>query len=182
MNSISTIQTLAKIGQILSKIFYIVYLIAAIACGVGLISLPFADTGIFKIGGVTIYGLIVNHAGIELNSLYPSLAAFLIVCVGQAVTARTAERYFEHEMAAGTPFTPAGARELMRLGIVTIAVPLGTRILSQIVSRVIATIIGSGEAFRWSGGDNVVLGVMFLVTALLCRYGAEREERTNDDT
>lgn len=173
MKSLNIIQNLAKLGKILSKIIYICCIIGAVGCLVGMVSLPFADTGIIKIGGMTIYGLIVNRAGIDLNSLYPLMIGAMVVCLGQAVTAKFAERYFYHELTAGTPFTVAGAKELCRLGIYTICIPLGTLILAQIVSGIMVELIGCGEAFKVTGGDSVALGVMFIVMSVLCQYGAE---------
>lgn len=181
MKSLKTIQTLSKIGKILSKIIYICSIIGAVGCAVGMASLPFADTGIIKIGGVTIHGLIVNRAGIELESLYPLMSGALIICVGEAVTAKFAEKYFSHELAAETPFTTDGAKELLRLGILTICVPLGALIIAQIVSGVIAEIIGCGEAFKLDGGDSVTLGVMFIVTSVLCGYGAELKTQKQEE-
>lgn len=173
MKSLNAIQILSRIGKVLSKIVYICCLIGVIGCIVGIVCLPFADTGVIKIGGVTIYGLIVNRAGIELNSLYPLMTGAMIVCIGQCVTAKFAELYFKHELAAGTPFTLAGAKELMRLGILTICVPLAALILAQIISGVIMALLGCGKVFKLDGGGNVTLGVMFILMSLLCRYGAE---------
>lgn len=178
MKTLKTIQTLSKIGRVLSNIIYICCIIGAVGCVVGIVCLPFADMGILKIGGVTVYGLIVNRAGVELNSLYPLMSGVLIVCIGQAVTAKFAERYFRHELAIGTPFSKDSAKELLRLGILTICVPLGALIFAQIVSGVIAGILGCSDVFKLDGGDSVSLGVMFIVISLLCRYGAELREKT----
>lgn len=104
----------------------------------------------------------------------------MIVCIGQAVTAKFAECYFRHELTAGTPFTLSGAKELLRLGVLTICLPLGTMILGQIISGVVAEFIGCGEAFKLDGGDSVALGVMFIVMSLLCQYGAELRENRED--
>lgn len=180
MKTLNTIQTFSKIGKILSKIIFICCIIGVAGCVVGFICLPFADTGILKIGGVTIYGLIVNRAGIDLNGLYPLMTGAMIVCIGQAVTAKFGERYFSHELTAGTPFTIGGAKELFRLGIITICVPLGTQIVAQIISSIVAEFIGCGEAFKIEDGDSVALGIMFLLMSLLCKYGAEcMENREN---
>lgn len=182
MKTLNTIQLLAKIGKILSKIIFICAIIGAAGCVIGMASLPFADTGILKIGGITIYGLIVNRAGIDLDSLYPLMSGGLIVCIGQAITAKFAQQYFAHQQTAGTPFTLSGAKELMRLGIITICVPLGTLILAQIVSGVIAGFLQCGEAFKLEGGDSVALGIMFVVMSLLCRHGAELTTETPECT
>ncbi len=181
MKTLNTIQTLSKIGKILSKIVYIFCIIGAVGCIVGVVCLPFADTGVLKVGGVTIYGLVVNRAGIDLNSLYSLMTGAMIVCIGQAVTAKFAERYFSHELTAGTPFTVGGAKELLHLGIITICVPLGAMILAQIISSIVTEFIGCGDAFKLEGGDSVTLGVMFIVMSLLCKYGAECRENGEND-
>ena len=173
MKTLDTIQALSKIGKILSTIVFVCCIIGAAGCILGMLCLPIADSGILKIGGVTIHGIIANRADMELNALYPMLLGALIVCAGQAVTAKFAERYFHHELAAGTPFTQAGAKELLRLGILTICVPLGCLIFAQIFSSILAELIGCGEALKLDGDGSVTLGVMFLVASLLCRYGAE---------
>lgn len=181
MKTLNTIQTLSKIGKVLSKIIYICGIIGAVGCAVGMISLPFTDTEILKIGDVTIHGFIADHSDIELNSLYPFMTGVMVICIGQAVTAKFAERYFAHELTAGTPFTLTGAKELLRLGIVTICVPLGTQILAHIVSDIIAEIIDCGEVFKLNDIDSVALGVMFIVMSLLCRYGAEVQTQKHEE-
>ena len=42
------------------------------------------------------------------------------ICAGEAVLAKFAEHYFKRELTDGTPFNLGGAKELMRLGILTI--------------------------------------------------------------
>ena len=184
METLSIIQVLSKIGKIFSKISYIFCLVGAVGCVIGIACLPFANTGVLgvlKIGGVTIYNLIVDRAGIELDSLYPLMTGAMIVCIGEAITSKFAERYFAHELTEGTPFTLNGAKELLRLGILTICVPLGTLILAQIVSGVIAEFVGCGEAFKLPDSDSVALGVMFIFMSLLCQYGAESREENKED-
>lgn len=177
MKTLEAIQTLSKLGRIFSKIIFICSIVGAVGCVVGIVSLPFADKGLFKLGGVSIYGLIVNRAGIDLNNLYPLFSGAALLCIGQTVTAGVAESYFKNELAAGTPFTLSGAKELLRLGIVTICVPLGSIILSRIVSSVLAELLACGELFNPDGFDSVALGVMFIVMSLLCSYGAEKTEK-----
>lgn len=179
MKSLQTIQVLSRIGKVLSKIVNICCTIGVLSCAISIASLPFADTGFLKIGGVTIYGLIVNRAGIDLNSLYPLLAGAMILCIGQTILAKFAENYFAHELAVGSPFTVDGAKEMLRLGILTICIPLGALILSRIVSGVIAEFVDCGEVFKIENGGSVTLGVMFIVMSVLCRYGAELEMGNN---
>lgn len=157
MESLKTIQKLSKLGKVFSKIIFICCIIGAVGCVVGMVCLPFADTQ-------------------GLNRLYPLMSGALIVCVGQAVNAKFAEKYFVNELVAETPFTISGAKELLRLGIITISVPLGALILAQIVSGVIAEFVQCGDVFKLEGGDSVAMGVMFIVMSLLCKYGAELKD------
>lgn len=175
MKSLKTIQTLSKIGMILCKIIYICCIIGAAGCAVGMVSLPLADTGIFKIGGVSIRTLIVNNAGIDPISLYPAMTEAAILCIGQTVLSKFAEVYFRNELAAGTPFTQDGAREMLRLGILTICIPLGCLIAAQIVSGIMAGFLNCDDLLKIDNGGSVSLGVMFIVMSVLCRCGAEMQ-------
>lgn len=178
---LETIQTLAKIGRVLSKIVYICCIIGVAGCVVGMVSLPFADTGVLKIGGMSIHGLIANRSGMEPRGLYPLMTGAMIVCIGQGITAAFAQHYFKCELAAGTPFTLDGARELLRLGILTVCVPLGALILAQIASAIVTELVGCGETFKLDGIDSVALGLTFMVMSLLCRHGAEREAQAGTE-
>lgn len=173
MKTLDILQTISKIGKVLCKVVYICCVIGAAGCLLGILVLPFSDTGILKIGGVTIHGLIVNRVGIDPNSLYPVLAGILFACVGHAVVAKLGESYFRNELTAGTPFTIPGAAELLKLGIMAISVPLATRILGQIVSDIVAEFVGSGDAFAMEIGDSVSIGVTMILMSLVFRCGAE---------
>lgn len=184
MKTLNTIQTLSKIGRIFSKIIFIFSIIGAAGCAVGMACLPFADTSIIKIGGVTVYGLISNQAGIQLKGLYSPMAGAMIICIGQAILAKFAQNYFTHELAAGNPFTSDGANEMRRLGILSISISIAALILSQIVSGIIAEFVGCSEVLKLDSGDDVAIGIMFIVMSQLCKYGAEltqgKEEISKD--
>lgn len=112
-----------------------------------------------------------------MGSIAAALAAWAIVCAGEAVLAKFAERYFENELKAGTPFTFAGAKEMLRLGILIIAVPTGCAVAGSIVEGLVAGFMEVEKAavmdMRFGNEMSITLGVMFILAALLCRYGAE---------
>ena len=81
----------------------------------GLLSNVFGSSKVFKIGGVTIYGLLADFDAYNVKSISATLVAWLIVCIGQAVLAKFAELYFRNALMAGTPFTQVGAT-LQRTG------------------------------------------------------------------
>lgn len=77
------LQKLVKMGKILSRIAFVVSIIGICGCVVGLLSNVFGSGKIFKIGGITIYGLLADFNAYNVKSIRAILAAWLIVCVGQ---------------------------------------------------------------------------------------------------
>ena len=105
------------------------------------------------------------------------VCGWLIVCAGQAVLAKFAETYFKNKLQAGTPFTFGGAKELLRLGVLTLVIPTGCSDLGSIAEGIAAGFWNAEKAaaldLSFDNGASIVLGVMFLPGSLPCRYGAE---------
>lgn len=182
MTSLPTIQKLSKLGKVLSNIAFIFSIVGCVGCLLGMIALQSGAGSVLKLGGVTIHGLVGEISGSGNRSITAGLCGWLVVCVGQAVLAKFAVLYFHHELAAGTPFTLTGAKELLRLGIMTIVIPLGCDIVGSIVAGIAAGLIqaetASGMAQNFDSSGSIVLGIMFLLGSLLCRYGAELRGNT----
>lgn len=178
MKTLNTIQTLFKIGKILSKIIYICCIIGFCGCVVGSIAMLIGGEAV-KLGGVTLHNILQTEAGIVEGTIWAAIAVGMILCVGEFFVSRMAYRYFDHELKAGTPFTLDGAKELMRLGISVIWIPIVTVILAQIAQGTIAQFFGNTEKIELDGFENVVLGVTFIVVSLLCKYGAESEKSSD---
>ena len=115
MKTLKTIQTLSKIGKILSKIMFIFCIIGFCGCIVGILSMALgAET--LKFGGVTLESILNTEAEVTIGTVYAAMAAGMVLCAGEAMLAKFAEHYFKRELAEGTPFTFAGAKEMLRLG------------------------------------------------------------------
>lgn len=172
MKTLKTIQTLSKIGKILSKIIFILCIIGAAGCLVGIVSLACIPEGI-KIGGMTIHGLIEQSAEFSMGTLYTVMATGIIFCAGEAVLCKFAESYFKHELAAGTPFTFEGAKEMIRLGILTVCIPIATAIAGAILYGIMSVAFFDVGDVNFDNSLSIGLGVMFIITGLICRCGAE---------
>lgn len=170
--TLKTIQTLAKIGKIISKVLFILCIVGAAGCIAGIIGLALIPEG-YKIGDVTIHGLIEKHAECSVNSIFGAVAGAAILCVGEAVLCKIAEKYFIKELADGTPFTFDGAKAMLKLGICTIAIPLATTVTAQLADLIVTKALGADSILSHSSSVSVGLGIMFIVTSLICRYGAE---------
>ena len=138
MKSFNTIQKLSKIGTVLSKIAFIFSVIGFCGCIAGLLSLNFGNGSLIKIGGVTLHALISVEYGYNIKSITATLSGQMIICAGEAVLAKFAEVYFKNELRAETPFTHARAKELLRLGILTLTIPTGCAVVGSIVEGIIA--------------------------------------------
>lgn len=176
MKSLDTLQKLSRIGRVLSKIVFVFGVIGFCGCAAGLISLCFANGRLVQIGGVTLHGLVDLGEGGSGGYAAAKLSGWLIICAGQAVLARFAERYFKNELSAGLPFTLPGAMEMRRLGILTIVIPIVCDVAAQIAASIIAELMNVelasyADSFFRSRSD-VVLGIMFLIASVIFRYGA----------
>lgn len=169
-----TLNTLAKIGRVLSKIVFICCIVGVAGCLVGIVSLAVLPEESFKLGGVSIHGLIEQSADMTMTTLYGTIVAGLLLCAAEGVVARFGVAYFETQLAAGTPFTLAGAKELMRLGILAIAVPYGTALAVSIAWGIAqAFVAGLGE-LSMNADTSWTLGALLIVGSVLCRAAAEQ--------
>lgn len=138
MNTLNTIQKLSRIGRVLSKNAFVFSVIGICGCIAGLFSLCFGNGSLIKIGGVTLHGLVSEEYGYNIKSISAARSGWMVVRAGEAVLAKFAEVYFKNELSVGTPFTLAGARELLRLGILTLAIPTGCAVAGSIVEGILA--------------------------------------------
>ncbi len=175
MKTLDIIQTLSKVGKVLSKIVYICCIIGFCGCLVGIIAVVIGAETV-KIGGVTLHSILETEAGVSEGTVWASIAAGMILCVGEFFVSRMAYRYLDNELKAGTPFTMDGAKELMHLGISVIWIPIVSSVLAQVAQGVISQFMENVEKLSLDGFDSVALGVMLIIVSLLCKYGAESGE------
>ena len=178
MKNLKTIQVFSGIGLVLSRIKFVCSLVGFTGCVISLIILSLGNgSGTMSSGRFVFHGLISVGGGYDADSTISVIAAWLVVCAGGAVISWFARCYFVHELADGTPFTEAGARELRRLGILEICITVGTAIIARIVQAVVAGLmdVSTDASFDvWSGDEtSIVLGVAMMIAALLCSHGAE---------
>lgn len=175
MNTLHTIQVLAKIGRILSKIIFICCIVGFCFCIAGIIAMAFGLPGL-KVGDVTIQSIVQQEAEVSVGQVYAGLTVGAVFCAGEAVLSKFAEHYFTRELRDGTPFNFGGARELMRLGILAICIPIVTVIAANIANGAFMRTMEGVEPLEDNSFGSVSLGIMMIVTSLICRYGAEQKD------
>lgn len=180
MKTLNTIQTLSKIGKILSKIVYICCIIGLGGCAVGAVAMV-VGANAANHSSMTLQSIFAAEANVSVGTVWAAIAVGAILCIGQIVISRMAWRYFKNELEAGTPFTFEGAKELLRLGISTVWIPVAAAIAAQIAQEVISQFMTNVEKLSFDGFDTVALGVMFIVVSFLCKYGAQLRETDKND-
>ena len=158
MRSLKTIQKLSSLGSILSKIAFILSVVGFCGCIAGLIGLRFGSDAVLKLGDIRLHGLLANEYGRAAESVAAALCGWVFVCAGKAVLAKFAEW----------------------LGILALAIPLGSSLLGSIAEGLAAGLLNIETAtaaeLYFDNEASLVLGLMFLLGSLLCRYGAEQKE------
>ncbi len=174
MKSLKVIQVLAKIAKILSKIVFICCVVAFGCCAVGMICLALGGYAL-KFGGLSLEEILLENGGMTLGAAYASMTSALFILAGEAVIAKFAEAYFANELKAGTPFTVAGANEMLRLGILEICISLGAVILAAIAYGIFIAARTDVAAMPSDLGNssNVATGIVFILFSVVFRYGAE---------
>lgn len=174
-NTLKTIQTFSKVARVLSTIVFVCCIVGVVGCVIGIVTLSLGlDTSI-QIGDLTIKGLIEKEAGISVNAMNAIMICGIILCIGEGIIAKFAQCYFKNEIKAGTPFTFEGAKEMLRLGILTIVIPLCATIASSIVFAIMTKAFDDVDTIDFAGGTSIALGVTFIVISFLCKLGAEKD-------
>ena len=125
------------------------------------------------IGGVTLKSIVQINSGTSIETANIYMAVAIILCSGEAVVAKFAEHYFKGELLDGTPFNMERAKELTRLGIITIGVSIVTEVVAAIVYEIMSFIFVSTDSLEIGNWGSVGIGIAFIIVSLICRYGAE---------
>lgn len=166
MKSLKTVQAIARVLRILVKIgliFTIIGAAGALIGGIALLSTPYL--------GRELTGMIVS--GVEAGDptmLGIALVGESVYLAGVAVAMGFTCRYFKNELADGTPFTHRGAKELLRAGILNLAVPLGALCLCSAI-----TAIAQIPETLLSNEYEAVSGTVMILLSFVLHYGADLE-------
>ncbi len=173
MKSLETVQKISKVLSILSIIAFVFTIIGAVGTLVGGIALMLLP-GVLNASGLgdDFMELIIEGSGVEsLEFLGIELIGTLFIVIAEAVVAFFVCRYFKNELADGTPFTYRGAKELLYLGIISLAVPFGGMIISSTINAVFLIKSNISNQF------DITLGVVMILLSFVFKYGAELNEK-----
>lgn len=178
MKSLQTIQKTFRVFQTLSKIAMILSFVWAGLAALGLLCgvVWYSGGNVFGVNQELLYSLTVTGG---LTEMIGVLLVDMILALTDGTLLVFALRYFKSEQADGTPFTQRGADRVLRLGILTIVLPLVAAILSAIVCELLTL---PQDAVRdWGNLNSLTMGIVLILASLIFRYGAELEAQKQED-
>lgn len=182
MKTLRIIQTLSKIGKILSEIIYICCIIGAVGCIISITALISTEKSL-KLGGRNVlYSFLKTGETVNIGTFWCAAVAGLILCVGEMFLSKIAYRYFKNELKAGTPFTLSGAKELLKLGISALWIPLASLIAAEISQNIVSSLTDVAKTLNLDSYGNSALGITIIIVSLLCRCSAEISEQNSTST
>ena len=177
--SLKTIQTFAKIGKIIANICFIFSIIGAIGCLIAVSAI--VGTKDLEFEGQTVVGL-VEATGINFVTTVFSCASAIVICIGSAIVAKLAVNYLSNELEDGTPFTYNGAKELFRLGILSMAIPAGISVVLGIAFTVTKLFWPPlDESALINDSISITVGLMLIIMSFVFKHGAELDEKIQNN-
>ena len=172
--NLNVIMTIAKIVRLVTKIFFIISIVAGSISLLGAITL-WAEFPSLNIDGTKVVLNIFDTGDIPTKDAAVKCLIEAIICASNAVILGFSSTYFKNMITDGTPFTSRGANELLRLGILASAIP----VVCQIICEICATLLASSDLAVGTHEANVIVGLVLIFTSFLLRHGAEIEGKEN---
>lgn len=176
--SLKTVQTICKVCKVLAEIAFVMFVVIV---ALMLVAAIFTGTGkmdALMSSGALVLDEMLQQTGVTQDYMVAEFVCLTIIIAAEAVVAKFINVYFKHELKAGTPFTFEGAKEMLRLGIITIAVPVGASLAATIVFDIMAA--GSGLDSEFNFEISLGMGLMFLALSPLLKHGTELRLRAQN--
>lgn len=176
--SLKTVQTVCKVCMVLAEIaFVLLVVIVALMLAAAIFTGTGKMDALLSSGALALNEMLQQY-GATQEYVTAVLVCMTIIIAAEAVVAKFINVYFKHELKAGTPFTFEGAKEMLRLGIITIAVPAGASLAATVVFDIMAA--GSGLDSEFNFEISLGMGLMFLALSPLLKHGTELRLRAKN--
>lgn len=160
-----------------ARVFHTLAIIAAVAAFLGAASALAAAIGLSRwynapadaLGMLAPIMAELDHG--NYTASVARLSADVISLALDGVVLCFAVAYLKQELADGTPFTASGAKSLLRLGILSIALPLISAALSCLIFGAFDVEV-PGD---YGNGSAIIVGIVLILSSLVFSYGAELE-------
>ncbi len=163
MKSLERVQKLSKIISIFVQIIFV-------CCIVGLVGSVLGIIGNLIIGNdAEVWAQISRDAQVDVsfNMAMCYCVVGAILSAGEVALYYYVKGFYKKELAVGTPFNKEIVKNMQIIGILHIAIPFGTLILSSIVMAIFRVNID------FSNFGDIGIGLAYLALSLVFDYGAD---------
>lgn len=166
MKSLDRVQTIAKVLKILSKIVFIFSIVILSLLSVFLIVFCFVGNNVEFINFFAQMGI-----PYEFNTVLCSLICLILQFIGSIIIYSKVVRLYKLELELGNPFDKPLIKEVRKVGVWRIVLPIVVSIIIAIVSACF------GISFNVSSLSGVTIGIVYLLVSCILEYGSELKRR-----
>ena len=163
--TLTNILKVFKVAKIVAKVVFILCIVGAAGSLLGLTFLPMAEKIISLQPEVA--------AETDFALAYSGCVVGLVSCIGEAIFAFLAGRYFKKVLDAGTPFTFDGAKASFRLGVASIIISVASSIVAGIAVGIVLLFSESMADYDTTTTFSLTTGLFFMFLSMIFKYGAE---------
>lgn len=171
------IKTLEKLGMVLSTIAYIFCIIGVVGCLIGIIALSITGSVGIVIDGKDLATIIEENSGTKIIEMISVTTISMIMIGGEIALAYFAKTFFKRELERQEVFTAEGAKEMKKLGILAIIIPIVSCVVASIVYGILSAVLKDVGRFDVEFGGSIGLGIMFILLSIFIQYGAELKNK-----
>lgn len=163
MKSLERVQKLSKIISIFVQIIFVCCIIALVGSVLGILSVaiigkdPAVWTQISRDAQTTV----------TFDMMMCYCIAGAILSAGEIALYYFVKEFYKKELTIGTPFNKEIVSDMQKIGILHIAIPLGTLILSSIVMAIFRVNVD------FSNIGDLTIGLVYLALSFVFDYGAD---------
>ena len=165
--TLSHILTVFKVVKIISKVVFILCIVGGAGSLLGLLTLPLLKE--------TLTVHFFEAKGLLFGEAYAACLVGLVACIGEAILAFLAGRYFGNVLNAGTPFTFEGAKEAFRFGVTSLIVSVATSTIAGMALGIFTLIWAEPMSIDIHMSIPVSTGLFFMFLSLIFKHGAEQQ-------
>ncbi len=168
MKSLQRVQKAAKILRIIAKIGYILAIVGTACCALSAIL-----CGVFGNNEQFQKALAKEGETFVTHEYVCRCVCGAIACAAGIAVSFFTLRFYDAELAAGTPFTKPLVKEIRKLGRLHIILTFAAAIVIAVIATAMHTEINNITA----SGSSITAGIAYLLLSLPMDYGADLAAR-----
>ena len=171
MKSLRRIQILSKVAKVICIVLFVMAIVGAVGCVLGLslfsLALPFEIKE-----GVTLEAYLAEK-GVSVAAAYAGMGTGLFMCGVSIFLSYYNKLFFERELKEGTPFSMVIVKDMRKTALVNIITNVAACTIAAITIAIVRVSYPSIPKFDYSLVSSLWFGVCLLILSLFCEYPVE---------